>query len=516
MAIRKRSLNPDALGRYRPYIGWRFDLDGVRRQHRFNLGTDRREAERRYRRIQELYTDDCRDSGKDLWSPRGLKYAEQLASGVATIQVGPPPSFDERAIIEYQQGIEHYRQWFPSLDIAPSDPVVYSKSVEQNQSLVTNELKDLELKLKRMGALLSKDSIPEKFISGTFHEALLVYESEIKRDSPKVADGAINQTGRKRIERVNRLKERHADFPLYELNRDRIAELIGYWRNRPLTKRMTVMAYDTARIHLEEFDRFISWLDDSEKFRWVMPKGAKKITRRIVKFDSEKQLSAVVKPTYTPEQLGAINRTATERERLALYLGLNCAMGAAELGRLTVNDFLLNTPHPLARKLGLRSSSNDSWLRCIRPKTDVFGEWILWPETVELVRWAIARARRIGTDLIFCRETGAPLFDEAISKPDAGFANLWRKSFDRAKAKESNLPWLPLGSLRDTLPDYLWKHHDSELASMCVAHGSPSPDKLMECYANRPFARFHRAVKASRKFYASVFRHHRAPALEEA
>jgi len=505
MATRKRSLSPDQQGRYRPCIGWRIDDDGKRRQPRFNLGTDQREAERRYNRIQDLYADDCRASGRDHWSPYGLRFADILAQGASTIGFDPPSLTDARASIEYQQAVEQNRHWFPSLNIVPTNLAAYGKSAQDNKELVRRHLAELIVEMKRAGALSSTDVIPEKLVEGTFHEALDAYAAEIRRDSPKVGDGVLNQTGRKRIERVVRIKGRHEDFPLFELTKGKITELIAYWRNRPQTKRDTVMAYDTARIHLEEFDRFLNWLDDCEKFGWVMPKGVKKISRKIVQLDSEKKLSAIVKETYSPDQLKTINKQAVELERLTLYLGLNCAMGAAELGRLVIEDFLLNTPHPLAKKLGLKSSMADSWLRCLRPKTTVFGEWFLWPETVEIVKWGVTRAKRIGSELIFCLDDGSPMFDEALAKPDCRFANLWKDAYDRASPGSDKLPWLPIGSLRDTLPDYLWREHDSELASMCVAHGSPSPDKLMECYANRPYGRFHRAVKKAWKFFCPVF-----------
>ena len=435
-----------------------------------------------------------------------MRFAAVLAQGESTIRFGPPSLSDARAGIEYQQAVEQNRQWYPSLEIVPSNLEAYGKSVQENKELVRRHLGELIAEMKRAGALSSSDSIPEKLVEGRFHEALDAYSEEIRRDSPKVGDGVINQTGRKRIERVERFKERHQDLPLFELSKSKIAELIAYWRNRPKTKRDTVMAYDTARIHLEEFDRFLNWLDDSEKYGWVMPKGVKKISRKIVRFDNENKLSAIVKETYSPSQLRAINQHALEIERLALYLGLNCAMGAAELGRLVVDDFLLNAPHPLARKLGLRSTKSDSWLRCLRPKTTVFGEWFLWPETAEIVAWGIKRAKKIGSELMFCLDDGSPMFDVALAKPDSRFANLWKDEYDRVYAVNKEFPWLPIGSLRDTLPDYLWREFDSELSSMCVAHGSPSPDKLMECYANRPYGRFHKAVKKSRTFFASAFK----------
>ena len=69
MARRNRDLSPDPQGRYRPYLGWKLGEDGTRRQHRFNLGTDKREAEKRFARIKELYDDNCRLSRKTYGRP---------------------------------------------------------------------------------------------------------------------------------------------------------------------------------------------------------------------------------------------------------------------------------------------------------------------------------------------------------------------------------------------------------------------------------------------------------------
>lgn len=60
MAVRKRSLKPDPKGRYRPYLGSR--IDG--KQQRFNLGSDRAEAERRMNRLYELWSENVRANGE--------------------------------------------------------------------------------------------------------------------------------------------------------------------------------------------------------------------------------------------------------------------------------------------------------------------------------------------------------------------------------------------------------------------------------------------------------------------
>jgi hypothetical protein len=294
------------------------------------------------------------------------------------------------------------------------------------------------------------------------------------------------------------------------LTKSKIEELVAYWRNRPTTKRKTRSSISNADNHLTELFRFLDWLDGCEKYHWSLPKGTKKISRKVEKFQHEKKLTAVTKVVYSPEQLATINATATDRERLALYLGLNCAMGAAELGRLLVSDFYLGEAHPYPQKLRIESTAADNYLRYFRPKIEVFGEWSLWPETVELVTWAIARAKNIGSELIFCRETGRPLYDETTKKPDAGFANLWSDCRKRSGIKLK----LPFGSLRDTLPDYLRAEHDSELASLCLTHGTPGVDQLIDCYSNKPWGCFHEALKASRAYYAPVFEKHKPPMLD--
>ena len=91
MATRKRELGIDAHGGYRPCVGWCQDYhsdevgrviwDGMRRQPRSNLGTDRKEAERRLARIRNLYEDNCKIMGSDPWSPQALAFAKIRARG---------------------------------------------------------------------------------------------------------------------------------------------------------------------------------------------------------------------------------------------------------------------------------------------------------------------------------------------------------------------------------------------------------------------------------------------------
>jgi hypothetical protein len=508
MAIRKRALAPDSQGRFRPRIGWKIGDDGALSQPRFNLGTDRKEAERRYAKIQELYEDNCRVNGEDVWSPLALSYAEELAKGRKTIQY--PPLDDEQRFddptLEYAQMIDVNRQYFPSLDIQPADPELYFESIKRNQEFVAQRLKQLEAEMREWGALSSQTTLPDRLITGTFFEALDVYASDIRENGDKLENGDLKPYQRLRLHRVERFKREHADIPLSALNYDRCAEMVAYWRNRPVTLWGGRSSRDNARHHLGELFRFLGWLDVTPQFGWTLPRGVTSLNRKVSKLEGEKKLSAVTKPTYTVEQLTVLNKHATPLERMALYLGLNCALGAAELGRLVIDDFIFHRPHEFAGRLEFHSSEEDSFLRYFRPKTVVFGEWLLWSGTVPMVRWGVDRTKRLGAKQLFVWDTGKAIYDETMTNAQMGFANLWDRLIKRVRKSDPDFPRLPFGSLRDTLPDLIRLRYSDSLASLCLSHGSPSKaDNLLECYANKPFGKLHEALRALQTDFAPVF-----------
>lgn len=510
MTARRRKLEQDDKGRFRPRIGWFVDEHGRRSQPRFNLGSDKREAEIRYARILQLYDEDCRAHSQSEWSLRGLEYARLIASGRTTVEYPPDrgdDGYDPAVVLdEYAAKVDVDRARFPSLDIQPSDPTTFRESVERSEQFVTTRLRELEQEMRQLHALTRKDQIPDRLIVGTLHEALDAYAESIQRDGERLPTGELKPSQRSRLDMVERLKQSHRDIPLHALNYDTCSGLIAYWRNRPITRRGTRSKGRSATNMLKELDRFYRWLDVTSEFEWAMPRGLANVSRKIVKLEGEKKLSAVTKNTYSPGQLAFLNKHASPLERTALYLGLNCAMGAAELGRLVVGDFDLKCRHPHADRLGFDSSAEDSFVRYFRPKTEVFGEWLLWPETVQMVEWAMRRARRIGSNVLFVRETGAPMYNESAKNAQSEFANLWNRLQDRARKSDPEFPYLPFGTLRDTLPEVLRRDHSDELASMVLTHGKPSKaDSLLECYANKPYGRYHRALRDLHRHYQPVF-----------
>ena len=165
MPARNTELKPDQKGRYRPYLGWKVGEDGERRQHRFNLGADRKEAERRMARLRELWAENEKAAGEPTWTPFALSAAISIAQGVYKI----PYRFDastagalEEPVAEYAQLIHVLREQFPSLEIVAADPELYAEGLRRNEIVEKESLKALEEGFRELGVISPKSSLPER------------------------------------------------------------------------------------------------------------------------------------------------------------------------------------------------------------------------------------------------------------------------------------------------------------------------------------------------------------------
>lgn len=510
MPTRKRELSPDAKGRYRPYVGWKIGEDGSRKQHRFNLGTDRREAEKRLSRLRELYEQNCKVNGEDVWSPLALSYAEEIARGKFEIAY-PPISPDvpvEDPRLEYAQMIRVDNSRFPAVRIIPADQSLWKDSVALNEEYTRARISDLEAELRELGAIDTKEALPSRLIPGTLYEAWDKYAESIRSHNVQPGTNLLTQYGLLRIERVSRFKEHHDAIPLHSLTYDACTSMIAYWRNRPPARNTgKPVSWDHSRHAIGELMRFFRWLDNTEHFSWQMPKGHDRVKRRIPKTENERRISSITISVYSVEELAVLNQHATPIERLMLYLGLNCAMGAAEMGRLRTTDIIFERKHEHADRLHFDSLKGDSFIRYLRPKTLVFGEWLLWEETAEMVKWGSHRAGKIGSEVIFCSDNGPPWYNDASCKnPQSRFSNAWKRLIARVQKSKPDFRRLPFGTLRDTLPDLLRHKYDNDVASLALAHGTPSNgDSLLDCYGNKPFGRLHTAIREMRQHFEPMF-----------
>lgn len=88
-----RLAQPDSQGQYVRQLGWKDSGSGGRVQHKFRLGTDQREAERRDDRLRQLWDQIVKDRGAEAgearWDDLTLEIARQIARGAERIELAP-------------------------------------------------------------------------------------------------------------------------------------------------------------------------------------------------------------------------------------------------------------------------------------------------------------------------------------------------------------------------------------------------------------------------------------------
>ncbi len=95
MATRsRRNWKPDSRGYYTRQIGWKRSKSGKLLQPKFILGQDRKEAEKRERKLKEIwdtYLSEC-DEKKPIWPEDLLVIAKRVAKGIPEIPVPRGPN----------------------------------------------------------------------------------------------------------------------------------------------------------------------------------------------------------------------------------------------------------------------------------------------------------------------------------------------------------------------------------------------------------------------------------------
>ena len=219
--------------------------------------------------------------------------------------------------------------------------------------------------------------------------------------------------------------------------------------------------------------------------------------------------------TYTVEELTVLNQYAIPIERFLLLCGLNLGFKRMECATLRVGEIHLHTIHDYAKYINFEFSEKDSFVRRFRTKTEVYGEWILLPLTVQALQWVLNRRRNQthitkgdgkGREIPFCPTSLVLLNDSGHSftkptengNPNHQITAAWTRLLDRIKKDKGNenFPRLPHESLRDTASDWIREEFGGEIADVFLSHGSPmGANSLVECYTNKPFGKLFKALR---------------------
>ena len=356
--------------------------------------------------------EDLFESQRPIWNDVTLSFAKQIAKGA--VQVIVPK--DGRISTAYASYINRLQEHFPMIPFAPEDQAEYQSGNERIRSNALSEIKAHERRHAIVGNLATGEVSQ---CDHSLHQALDAFIENAKLDVKPSVDGQgrrLKPTASNRIKNAKVLKERHKDIPLSSLTISQCEHMLVYWRNRPPVKGTTrPIAVCTAQNMIYEVKRFLRWLHRSD-FDWTKPVGLEDINTTVDQSDEEVQAITTKekKLVFELDELCILNEYCTPLERVLFLLGLNCGFGAAESGTLRMDEIHLFQPHPDARHVGFESTSADSFIFRARLKNRVYGQHLLWPQTVEAIRWAIDRRVEQGSvspnDLLLMSNRGLPLF----------------------------------------------------------------------------------------------------------
>lgn len=168
-------------------------------------------------------------------------------------------------------------------------------------------------------------------------EAIQAYHKYIGREYRDGA-GKLTDNGKTKQDELRMLRSYLKDCDLGELDYHGCDELYGVFRRRPITKRYNkAMAYKTCQNLLGEMTRFFTWLHKSVEFEWRKPEDFDLIKKSPRETDEDAEKESQEIPTWKSAELKTLWEYALPLERVLFLLGLNCAYGADQAGRLRIH-----------------------------------------------------------------------------------------------------------------------------------------------------------------------------------
>ncbi len=379
-----RALKKDNSGQYTRQIGW---LKGRSGQKKFRLGRDRHLAEIAALKLEQLWTvverqhkeryesrpiNQLRDTlTKPMWTKEALEIAEAIRKYQPSIRVGVPQhpecvvegldsDVDENGMA-YVNHIAYLHQVYGHIiQFVPADKPLAERGRNEYEFVTQHRSRQTQLAARMTGV-----PIPPDGTGTTLYQAIEVYAAHVENRNSKESSKVEAATAR-------RLKDSIQDCDLSEFGYSALERLAGYWTSRPAAKLSNgkptnkPIGITTVDNHLSTARRFVRWLDRTDQFKWVLPRygvdALKCDKRRLRTAEGISQQREGV-GVFDINQLTIIYRHANDFQRLIILLGLNACMAQAELMTLRWDEI------------------KGDRIKRIRHKSNVYGEFALWPET---------------------------------------------------------------------------------------------------------------------------------------
>ena len=569
MATRsKKTWKSDSRGYFTRQIGWKRTPSGKLQQHKFILGTDRREAETRERKLRELWEtyERMRRESRPVWPDDLLEIAKLVAKGAAEAPVSRKP---RELNFTYAGRVRRLQSQFPVICFVPEDRHAYDTGLELvhgfeaipaprepfviteadvdpekmkvwlqaqkllesiglnrspswwdddgNFALPTPRQSELPTQSEPITTKGTGSSSPSPVRStSTLHQAMTAYQAHIRAEFYRAETGQLTAWGQKQIDQVGRLMQHHPNALLDRLDYEEVTRMIQYWCRRPIRQRTgRPMTHKSCRHYLSALKRFFDWLHQASSYEWRKPEDYGEIKTRVQKLpqDLENRTLEQVE-TFSLDELRLLMRYAQPFDRVLILLALNCGFGQAEVSSLLVREIRLFEAHsPRDQEiLAYLSTDADSFIKRIRRKNEVYGEHILFPLTVQGIEWALERRQSFpdpgdGARLLV-NDKGKPL-DARTASGNAGqqIPNRFSRLIKRIQDDGNEIQKLSFNKLRKTASQLIRQMSDGEVMAVFDCHGTPvKSDELADLYSNRPFGKVFKAIRAVEAHLEPVFR----------
>jgi integrase len=228
--------------------------------------------------------------------------------------------------------------------------------------------------------------------------------------------------------------------------------------------------------------QFIRGLNRSQNFDWNLPPS---FAFPRCKIATTPQDRVKKRRHFTLDELETIWRYAKPWERALILLALNCGFSKREIATLQQGEVV--------------KGKNHTFVKRHRTKTDVYGEWVLWSETVAALEY-LKQFQKPDSPFVVINRAGTSLTRETRGgNENQVIKNHWDNLFKRIHADDRNFYKLPFKHLRKTgatLIRHVRVPSAAEMASMYLAHGekADSADQLLPAYTVRSWKKLHKVL----------------------
>lgn len=486
--MRQKALNPDSTGTIWVNIGAKKTKGGRTSQGKISLGTNPKDATRRLARIEDLWERIEKTSQEPLWDDLTFRIARLLGKGETQIILPQEPSEDE---VDYARRINLLAKRFPSINFTAADFEEYEYGRQATEVFVEDSTNNAA---EVWGVDFSAAGRPS---DGSLHQAMDRYIEWIKREYFDQDEQHVNDNGMTKIRQVRTLKDHLQDRPLSTLGFHGIDESFCYFRKRPLSKRTEKpMKKKSCQNYIGELGRFFDWLDLSSDFSWRLPERYSRIKRKVDELDSDIAAEAADVFAFSDSELALLYKYSGPLDRLFILLGLNCAFGVDQTGRLRHSEVRLDRKPPIIRR--------------IRRKKKVQGRHYLWQPTRVLLQWALDRRAKVATEAsgeyLILNDSGNPFWRKTAGGNRArDIPNYWTRLLNRIRDDHPEFPKAGFNSLRDTSIDRIRAIAGQEVALIHATHKHHSPDENLRRYSNAPWKKVFVAQRKMERRLAGMF-----------